>query len=404
MKIKLWLISVILLMLGMIGLATHTYLSFLSLRDHNVVHQPIFFNEHPIDYHQAKVEHSLLGGLIKFDQTYENIPNSLIVTHSIVNYLEAPHASSIQYINPQGEVYKFENVHELIMDQDGLYLFEITESYDNREFFYTFQVELSIVPEIFISNLKPYQGDIILVKLSNLPKDRTLSINSHFRASALYETNYEAFWYLPLAYREKAQRYPLTISVNDKTYEYTLDVQAYEFKEIRFTVDSSVVSSTVGNNEAVLQYRAIIWLTYETYDVNDYWQEPFMIPVENARISSTFGEMRFVNNASTPTRHAGIDYAIACGTPVYASNRGKVEVAQFLIMIGNTIVIDHGLGLKTYYEHMKDILIKAGDMVERGQQIGTVGTTGYSTGCHLHFQAMIKNQSINPEFLYELRK
>ena len=69
-------------------------------------------------------------------------------------------------------------------------------------------------------------------------------------------------------------------------------------------------------------------------------------------------------------------------------------------MIGNTIVIDHGLGLKTFYEHMEDITITQGDMVEKGQLIGHVGTTGYSTGCHLHFQAMVKNQSINPEFLY----
>ena len=71
-------------------------------------------------------------------------------------------------------------------------------------------------------------------------------------------------------------------------------------------------------------------------------------------------------------------------------------------MIGNTIIIDHGLGLKTYYEHMEDIIIKAGDLVEKGQLIGHVGTTGYSTGCHLHFQAMVKNQSINPEQLYTL--
>ena len=51
---------------------------------------------------------------------------------------------------------------------------------------------------------------------------------------------------------------------------------------------------------------------------------------------------------------------------------------------------------------MEDITITQGDMVEKGQLIGHVGTTGYSTGCHLHFQAMVKNQSINPEFLYKI--
>ena len=203
-----------------------------------------------------------------------------------------------------------------------------------------------------------------------------------------------------MAYREAAKVYPLTLSINGQEYNYELDVNTYEFKEIHFTVKQTVVSSTVGNNDAVIQYRETIYPLYETFETEEYWEGNFINPVEGARMSSTFGEMRFVNNAKTPTRHAGIDYAIACGTEVLASNAGKVEYAGFLTMIGNTIVIDHGLGLKTFYEHMEDITITQGDMVEKGQLIGHVGTTGYSTGCHLHFQAMVKNQSINPEFLY----
>jgi murein DD-endopeptidase MepM/ murein hydrolase activator NlpD len=240
------------------------------------------------------------------------------------------------------------------------------------------------------------------VNIDNIKKDSTISIENHFRPSAILQKDYSARFYLPMAYREEAKVYPLSVTINDVKYDYELDVKTFEFKQIHFTVSASVSSSTVGNNDAVIQYRETIYPLYETFETEEYWEGSFVLPVEGARVSSSFGEMRFVNNAKTPSRHSGIDYAVACGTDVVASNTGKVEYAGFLTMIGNTIVIDHGLGLKTFYEHMDDIVITQGDMVNKGDVIGHVGTTGYSTGCHLHFQGMVKNQSINPEFLYQL--
>ena len=88
------------------------------------------------------------------------------------------------------------------------------------------------------------------------------------------------------------------------------------------------------------------------------------------------------------------------GTPVPASNRGQVVFADFVIMTGNTVVIEHGAGLKTIYMHLSELNCSEGDMVEQGDIIGLLGSTGYSTGPHLHFELRINGVKSNPMNLY----
>lgn len=293
---------------------------------------------------------------------------------------------------------------DLRLERSGVYRLSLKHSSPQLEYVYEAELELQLPPEISISKLSAQQGDVLAIRIDHIDDTMNIALKAPFKPSAPLRTEDSILWFMPVVYRQTPGSYAMELSIDDTIYTYELEVLAYDFKALYFTVDTTVVRSTVGNPAAVEEYRAIIWPTYERFESTHYWRDPFILPVEGARISSTFGEMRFVNNAPNPTRHVGIDYAIACGTDVRASNRGRVEVSQFLIMIGNTVVIDHGLGLKTYYEHMEELFVQPGEIVERGQVIGTVGTTGYSTGCHLHFQAMIKNQSFNPEFLYELRK
>ena len=79
-----------------------------------------------------------------------------------------------------------------------------------------------------------------------------------------------------------------------------------------------------------------------------------------------------------------------------ASNNGRVLIADSLIETGNTVVIEHGFGLKTWYYHMNELSVKTGDWVKQGDVIGKVGSTGFSTGPHLHFAASVNSVYINP--------
>jgi len=94
--------------------------------------------------------------------------------------------------------------------------------------------------------------------------------------------------------------------------------------------------------------------------------------------------------------------AIASGQPIKAANHGRVVLASNLYFSGNTVIIDHGLGLFTVYCHMSKLLVKRGAMTDRGQVIGLAGSTGLSTGPHLHWAAKINQARVDPLALLEI--
>jgi murein DD-endopeptidase MepM/ murein hydrolase activator NlpD len=115
------------------------------------------------------------------------------------------------------------------------------------------------------------------------------------------------------------------------------------------------------------------------------------------RLTTDFAEIRYVNNELSSSRHSGIDLAAPSGTKIQAPNNGKVTLAASgLLSTGNTIVIDHGLGLFTSYYHLKTMNVKVGEFVKKSDIIGTVGSTGFSTGAHLHYGVSIYNTLVNP--------
>ena len=98
--------------------------------------------------------------------------------------------------------------------------------------------------------------------------------------------------------------------------------------------------------------------------------------------------------------HSGMDFSANVGTPVYATGNGVVRKAGWEGLYGNCIQIDHGFGYVTRYAHLSKIDVRVGQKVVRGATIGKVGTTGKSTGPHLHYEVMVKGQIVNPVNYY----
>ena len=120
------------------------------------------------------------------------------------------------------------------------------------------------------------------------------------------------------------------------------------------------------------------------------------MPVE-CELTTDFAEIRFVNNEQSSSRHSGLDLAAPLGTEVKAPNNGIVTFSmEGLLSPGNTVVIDHGMGLFTSYYHLDNLNVEQGKKVKKGEKIGTVGTTGFSTGPHLHYAVSIYNTYVNP--------
>ncbi len=99
--------------------------------------------------------------------------------------------------------------------------------------------------------------------------------------------------------------------------------------------------------------------------------------------------------------HAGIDFPAAFGTPVLAAAEGTVSTAEFTMQYGNYVIIEHEDGFSTVYAHLEDILCEEGQEVARGDQIGTVGSSGRSTGPHLHFELRLDGEPQDPADYWE---
>ncbi len=132
------------------------------------------------------------------------------------------------------------------------------------------------------------------------------------------------------------------------------------------------------------------------------WTAPFLRPRQSA-ITSAFGSGRMFNGTLT-SRHLGVDFRGAAGEPIVAANRGVVALVDNFFLAGNVAYVDHGGGIVTAYFHMSKTLVVAGDTVERGQEIGLVGSTGRVTGPHLHWSARYGALTVNPLDLISIGK
>ncbi len=122
---------------------------------------------------------------------------------------------------------------------------------------------------------------------------------------------------------------------------------------------------------------------------------PSFKPAEHSRLSSRFG-FRFDPFTRRPARHTGQDFAGRRGEPIRAAAPGRVVRANWWSGYGKAVEIDHGNGLRTRYGHMSALGVKPGERVTRGQMIGRMGSTGRSTGNHLHFEVRIDGRAVNP--------
>jgi murein DD-endopeptidase MepM/ murein hydrolase activator NlpD len=122
------------------------------------------------------------------------------------------------------------------------------------------------------------------------------------------------------------------------------------------------------------------------------------------RLTSHFGHRKSPFENVRGEFHAGLDIANKAGTPVHATADGKVFLASWQGGYGRLVILDHGRGFRTYYGHNSELLVKPGDKVKRGQVIAKMGTSGHSTGDHLHYEVWHNGRVVNPMKFVKVEK
>jgi murein DD-endopeptidase MepM/ murein hydrolase activator NlpD len=182
--------------------------------------------------------------------------------------------------------------------------------------------------------------------------------------------------------------------------EYPMTVAPKAFATRTLQVDEKYVSPPREALARIQRESEKVRAIFDAVSPEQYWTGPFVLPVPGRPISA-FGK-RSVYNGQPRSPHAGTDFAGATGTPIKAPNAGKVVLAANLYYSGNTIILDHGHGLYSYFGHMSAFSAHEGDTVATGDVVGKVGATGLVTGPHLHWSVRLAGTRVDPLSLVDV--
>ena len=173
-----------------------------------------------------------------------------------------------------------------------------------------------------------------------------------------------------------------------------ITVHSAKFPTERLKVEKQFVQPDPEQEKRAAEDQKKMRAIYDTVTPERLWDGKFRLPLKDGATGNNFGGRRILNGEPR-SPHAGVDFPAAAGTPVFASQSGRVVLAEPLFYSGNTVVIDHGYGIYTLYAHFSEIGVHAGDRVKAGAEIGKVGATGRVTGPHLHWGLTINHARVN---------
>lgn len=243
----------------------------------------------------------------------------------------------------------------------------------------------------------------------NLPGDMfLLKVKSNKMPSGSFQNRSLNFYYSDNVFKAfnfinidtKPGKHPIELNVNGALINFNILVNEKYFAVKNITLRSDKVILSPEDEKRADEEEKILKSIWNKVTPATLWQGKFIKPV-NSTITSDFGIKRIINKKKE-SRHSGTDYKGNTGTPIKSINSGKVVLIDNHFFGGNTIVIDHGMGLYSVYLHLSDSYIENGDLVNKDEIIGLVGNTGRASGPHLHLSVKLRGESINPESLLKL--
>ena len=178
----------------------------------------------------------------------------------------------------------------------------------------------------------------------------------------------------------------------ETTYDMTLLDKKFPTRNL--SVEPKYVSPPKEELDRIAEERKTVSGIFATSTPERFWEGYFLRPVPG-EAGSSFGK-RSVFNGKPRSPHTGTDFRASEGTPVKAPNAGRVVLAKNLFFAGNTVIIDHGAGLYSYFAHLSAFKTEVGDQVRRGEVVGLVGATGRVTGPHLHWTVRLSQARVDP--------
>jgi len=255
-----------------------------------------------------------------------------------------------------------------------------------------------------LSNTEIFPGDFFSIIVQNTEENDELVLFSPISNpnEDFYPLGQGIIRQIGVNYHTKPGQYECQIQINRSgttifNETFTIDVNPKEFPAQYLKVSNTQLSIRAPEHwEDDEQY---IEIAKSVSAAAPLWEGNFLQPVQG-RISTEYGVIRYINNKESG-RHAGIDIAAPRKTPIKATNSGIITMGRYLNVTGNTVIVDHGFNLFSSYAHLDEIYVNQGQFVKKGDIIGEVGSTGFSTGPHLHWTLSLKEVFVNPWLFIE---
>ena len=248
--------------------------------------------------------------------------------------------------------------------------------------------------EVTVSPPNPQLGDTISVSIATDNADEIPQVS-------LNDTNYPVFAttngyraLLPTSPLDASGKLTLKVTGDDTSKNLGIWLKNRIFPVQRITLSRNANRpATQIELDKVAEFKKLVTPT-------KYWNGTFVRP-NNNRVSTVYGVRRYYNGVfANDYYHKGVDYAGGYGSPVVAPAAGKVMLvgkeANGFHVHGNVVGIDHGQGVVSIFMHLQDINVAEGKMVQPGERIGTIGSTGASTGPHLHWGLYLHGVAVDP--------
>jgi len=260
--------------------------------------------------------------------------------------------------------------------------------------------------ELHYRALQPGEVIQVLLKKSSFVKEATAKFLGEKYTFFKMKNSTEFLALIGLDLGVSLGIYPLNISIlysdnSHETLSQNIKIVSKEFPIKRLWVEERFVTPPKEALERIQRESEILQTVYDIYTPMWLGEGPFIVPSEG-EVVSNFGEQRFFNNKPRSS-HSGVDISSLSGSPVKASNSGRVLLAADLYFGGKSVIIDHGLGVHTIYCHFSKILVKRGEFLNKGKIIGKVGATGRVTGPHLHWGVKLYGSRVDPLSLLNLK-
>jgi murein DD-endopeptidase MepM/ murein hydrolase activator NlpD len=251
-----------------------------------------------------------------------------------------------------------------------------------------------------------HQGSAVQVKIPNEPHVRSVEVVwlkkmvPAFRAGDSWTT----ILGVDLDAKPGAHAAEALLRMDDgrvEKREVAIDVEAKKYPTQPLKVAEKFVELSKADLSRSKREAAELDAIYPRITSDIVPAEPFTDPIPG-EAGTNFGSRR-VFNGEPRAPHSGADLHAAAGTPVHATNRGRVVLAKNLFFTGNTVLLDHGLGIYSLYAHLSRIDVKRGETVKNGQLLGLSGATGRVTAPHLHWGMRVQGARVDPFSLVVVR-